>query len=414
MFPGAEHAVTKQGAFREDANMEKKQKQPGWLSSNSFGNLVREYREQMGISQEDVAKQWGYTREDVSLIERGKRKLDQIEQVSRLANILQIPYERLDAIGKGIPHRTIQPQHPLEADDAILQALLAPAQATVKLSWLVWYADKEEVIVDTLAQTTATLEQAINDRRGSLLKPALQVLAYAHEMMGKIEFDRLDYKEANGHYQAMYELGEELHDHDVLALSLIRQGDLLRRRGRYELALNRLQASEMHAQHASSPHIQGMREQTLARASAEYGDKATFQRAIEKAQTAVETVTPNLDTISSQFTRVSVLEEKAQGHTLLWEPEEAITIYKETERIQPFRPIRAKGVFTILKAQAYTYAGDVDIGIAYAIEGLNLARQYQSKRHVTRVQRMYDRLRVTPLGTHPRMRDLKDALAAVH
>ncbi len=101
MFPGAEHAVTKQGAFREDANMEKKQKQPGWLSSNSFGNLVREYREQMGISQEDVAKQWGYTREYVSLIERGKRKLDQIEQVSRLANILQIPYERLDAIGKG-------------------------------------------------------------------------------------------------------------------------------------------------------------------------------------------------------------------------------------------------------------------------------------------------------------------------
>ncbi len=172
-----------------------KKNQPVWLSRNSFGNLVRQYREQMGMSQEDVATQWGYTREYVSLIERGKRKLDQLEQVSRLADILQIPHERLDAIGRGIPHLAIAPRHPLEADDAVLQALLTPAQATVKLSWLVWYADKEVVIVDNLIQTIASLEQAINDRRGNLLKPAQQVLAYAHEMMGKIEFDRLAYKE---------------------------------------------------------------------------------------------------------------------------------------------------------------------------------------------------------------------------
>lgn len=417
MFPMRNNVLRGKWQFIGDENMGKRpgdKRQPGWLSSNSFGNLVREYREQMGMSQEDVAKQWGYTREYVSLIERGKRKLDQLEQVSRLADILQIPYERLDAIGRGIPSRTIQPQHPLEADDAILQALLAPAQATVKLSWLVWYADKEVVIVDNLAQTIATLEQAITDRRGKLLKPALQVLAYAHEMMGKIEFDRLDYKEANSHYQEMYELGEELHDHDLLALSLIRQGDLLRRRGRYELALNRLQAAERYTKFTSSSHIQGMREQTLARASAEFGDKATFQRAIEQAQLIVEHITPNLDTISSQFTRVGVLEEKAQGYTLLWEPQEAIAIYKETEQLQPFRPIRAKGVFTILKAQAHTYAGDVDTGVAYAIDGLNLARQYQSRRHISRVQRMYDRLRTTPLATHPRMRDLKEALMTVH
>ena len=410
MFPGAEHYVTKQEVISGGVLMVKKKRQDGVLSRDSFGKLVREYREQMGMSQEDVAQQWGYTREYVSLIERGKRKLDQLEQVSRLADILQIPHERLDAIGKGIPTRTLQAQHPLEADDALLQALLAPAQATVKLSWLVWYADKEPVIVDTLTQTIVALEQAINDRRGILLKPAMQVLAYAHEMMGKIEFDTLNYKEANSHYQEMYELGEELHDQDILALSLIRQGDLLRRRGRYELTLNRLQAAETHARHAESAHIRGMREQTLARASAEYGDKATFQRAIEQAQSIVEQIVPNLDTISSQFTHIGVLEEKAQGHTLLWEPEKAIAIYKETEQIQPVRPIRAKGVFTILKAQAYAYAGDVDTGVVYALEGLHLAKQYQSRRHVSRVQRMYDRLRTTPLATHPRMRDLKDAL----
>ena len=57
--------------------MDKSQKQPSGLRSNAFGKLVREYREQMGLSQEEVAEKWGYTREYVSLIERGKRKLDQ-------------------------------------------------------------------------------------------------------------------------------------------------------------------------------------------------------------------------------------------------------------------------------------------------------------------------------------------------
>ena len=52
--------------------MEKNEKRPQGLRSNAFGKLVREYREQMGLSQEEVAERWGYTREYVSLIESGK------------------------------------------------------------------------------------------------------------------------------------------------------------------------------------------------------------------------------------------------------------------------------------------------------------------------------------------------------
>jgi transcriptional regulator with XRE-family HTH domain len=43
----------------------------------------------------ELAERWGFTREYVSQIERGKRKLDKQEQVSRLADILNIPEERL-------------------------------------------------------------------------------------------------------------------------------------------------------------------------------------------------------------------------------------------------------------------------------------------------------------------------------
>src|SRR6266480_5666983 len=78
------------------------------ISGNTFGKLVRAYREQRHWTQEELAEKWGYTREYVSQIERGKRKLDRTDQVVRLAEILDIPYERLEAIGKGIPQHKLR------------------------------------------------------------------------------------------------------------------------------------------------------------------------------------------------------------------------------------------------------------------------------------------------------------------
>jgi hypothetical protein len=73
---------------------------------------------------------------------------------------------------------------------------------------------------------------------------------------------------------------------------------------------------------------------------------------------------------------------------------------------------RDLGNFTILRAQAHAYAGNVDTGVKLALDGLAFARRYGSPRHVSRVQRMYDRLSQTPIGTSARMRDLAEALRA--
>ena len=52
-------------------------------------------------------------------IDRGKRKLDRTDQVVRLAEILEIPYERLEAIGKGNPQQKLIAQRLEEADDVL-------------------------------------------------------------------------------------------------------------------------------------------------------------------------------------------------------------------------------------------------------------------------------------------------------
>src|SRR6185312_14810845 len=109
----------------EDETMPHKQR-PIEQNSNNFGKLVRAYREQRNWSQEQLAEKWGYTREYVSLIERGKRKLDRIDQINHLADILEIPSEQLDAIGRGIPQRKPETQSLQVADEVLLQTLLEP------------------------------------------------------------------------------------------------------------------------------------------------------------------------------------------------------------------------------------------------------------------------------------------------
>src|SRR5579884_2374254 len=209
------------------------------LTDNAFGKLVKSFRKQRGWSQGKLAERWGHTREYVSLVERGQRKLEKQEQIHRLADILGIPDEQLERIGKGIPQRKVL--SPLEDKDALIQVLLEPAQNTVKMSWLVWYGNGG--IVDTessLKTLLLQLEDVLQSYKGDFEKPALRIEAYAHEMLGNIAIERIKTEEATAHFQEMYDIAEELNDAELLALALIHQSEMLRRSHRYEAAIRRL------------------------------------------------------------------------------------------------------------------------------------------------------------------------------
>jgi tetratricopeptide (TPR) repeat protein len=291
-----------------------------------------------------------------------------------------------------------------------MQALLEPSLATVKLSWLLWLADGVNIpVANSLTDLITKLEDTLTKHHGKFLKPAQQVLASAHEMSGKIAFDQLQYTQANGHFHEMVALGEELRDPDIQVLAKIYLADILRKRGRYQTAVALLEGMQPLAATAS-PVVQGVRWRILARAHSSYAEPAKFLQTIDAAQEIAITLQETVDTQVHEFNLREVLQERAQGYTMLWQPEKALAIYQETDALRPFRPIRDLGSYTIVKAQAYSYAGDIDEGIHLALKGIELARVYGSKRHVSRVQGMYDRLSVTSLGNHPRLRDLKEAL----
>ena len=377
------------------------------MDGNAFGKLVRAYREQRGWKQGELAERWGFTREYVSQIERGKRKLDKPEQVTRLADILGISEDQLAQVGKGMPPKKLSAQHPGESDDILLQALLEPAQTTVKLSWLIWQGNSMPTdLADNLTQLESRLNEALGLYRGQFHKQALRILAYLHEMLGKQAVERLSIQDATRHFQEMYDIAEELNDMDLLTLSTVHQAELFRRRGRFEAAFRRLGAAEARVRGAS-PWLEGFLWKIYARNFFVYGDEQNFLRAIDRASAIAEETVPTIDTITHHFDKVEVLQEKAQGYTMLWKPEKALEIYQQTDALRPFRPLRDQSSYHIVKAQAYCYSGELKMGIDHALTGLHMAEKLHSGRYVMRLQQMSERLSVTKIGKETPMRELR-------
>ena len=379
------------------------------LDQNRFGELVKAYRKQRGWTQEELAERWGHSRAYVSLIEAGKKKLDSVAQVVRLADILDIPQEKLEAIGRGIPTRQADARPAGQADDALFQMLLAPGRDMVRLSYMVWLADQHPVIEENLRNLVFNLDQALTAYRGEFKKPAQQLLAYAHQMQGKMAFDHLDLSAASGHFSDMIDLGHELNDADIITTGMVHQGSILRKRGRFEQAIRCFEAAKPFADVASA-NVQGVRYTLMSRGYYDFGNEQGFLRAINSALSIATDMKDSIDSLANEFSLDDVLCEQASGFTELWKPEKALEIYKETDRLRPSRLLREKGSYTINKAQAYLHMGDFGQGIKLSLEGIQLASEYQSKRHILWLDKTYNRLRMLPIGQDKRLDTLRDAL----
>jgi transcriptional regulator with XRE-family HTH domain len=383
-----------------------------FMDTNAFGKLVRTYREQREWTQDELAERWGFTREYVSQIERGKRKLDKPEQVARLADVLGISEEQLTNVGKKLPFKQLSTRRSAEHDELLLEALLEPAQTTVKLSWLI--AQGNGMLVDltsNLHNLERRLSGALEQYRGQFHQPALRILASVHELLGKQAVERTATQDAMTHFQEMYDIAEELRDRDLLTLATIHQAAMFRRRGRFEASFRRFEVAERYARDASR-WLQGFLWKMYARNFYVYGNEQGFLRAIDRAASIAENIEANVDTLTNGFDKISVLEERGQGHTMLWKPEKALAIYQETDKMRPFRPLREQSSSLIVKAQAYCYSGNLQAGIEHALAGLRIAEKLQSVRYVVRLQQMYDRLKVTPIGKERAMLDLFSEIIA--
>ena len=168
------------------------------------------------------------------------------------------------------------------------------------------------------------------------------------QMQGKIAFDRLDFAAASGYFSEMIDLGQELNDSDIITLGMVNQGSIFRKRGRFEQALRCFEATKPYAD-VASPSVQGIRYNLMARGYYDSGDEQGFLRTIHAALDIAADMKDSIASLANDFSLDDVLQEQASGFTELWKPEKAIEIYKETDRLRPFRPLRDQGHIQLTK-----------------------------------------------------------------
>jgi tetratricopeptide (TPR) repeat protein len=294
-----------------------------------------------------------------------------------------------------LPHQRRAIADALEATDAELEVLLFPTSEAEQPT-----GDIAKVIEALEIAPSITAEGVQN-------RPVLRLLGHAHHALGDVAFDRLRFGDAADHYHQAHELALEIGDADMAALALTQLGDIARRRRRYRAALRLFESADDNSASAAAL-TQVQHAQTVARAHAEFGDRSAFDNAIGHAEQLANWVAPEHHQEGDHSPR-GVRFERAQGYTVLGDAAAALAIY---ESEQPtFRTMRERGNFLIIHAQAIALAGHLDEGIRLAIEGLDLARTYDSPRHVSRVQRMHDRLTTVWAPSEPHLAELSEALA---
>ncbi len=269
------------------------------------------------------------------------------------------------------------------------------------MSWLIWYGNGGVINIESSLQALVRqIDDILRMYRGQFYRPALRIQAYAHEMLGKMAIEHVKTKEAVAHFQEMYDIAEELNDADLLAQALIHQAEMLRRSHRYEAAVRRMNRAEEYIRRHSgevSQHTQGILWKASAMNHYVNGNEKEFLRTIDQAEELAESLPVTVDVLSSDFDKVEVLQVRALGYTHLWQPEKALEIYKQTDKLRPFRPLRDLSSYHIVKAQTYCFAGDVKNGVKHAMQGMTMAESFQSIRYVIRLRQLCERLSATQL-----------------
>ncbi len=160
----------------------------------------------------------------------------------------------------------------------------------------------------------------------------------------------------------------------------------------------------------SDDGIQGLRYLNIARAYYFLGDEKPFLRSMNPALELASQMKEENESLAYWFNLDVALQFQAWGYTALKKPKKAIEIYQKIDHLCSSRPLRDQGAYTIENARAYLELGDLEKGTELALQGLELASTYKSKRHVARLDATYNKLRTTPLGKEKKLHLLRDAL----
>ena len=340
-----------------------------------LAQMLTSYLETKHITQTDLAALLNVDERTLRRWKNGESILTDVRELKRIAEILGVEPEQLGVVS------SIHMPLSIEEIDKALAHVWA----------LVGKARNYEARVCG--------EKLIRDLRSQITKEDDQLLlrlARTHHVTGYVTSLNTHTDElfkAIEHFDQMEHIARIIHDDTLLNLALTYHGDMLRRGGDTDEAINYLEAARDRTPLADIA-AKGNGIQLLGRAYIQKRDVDGFERALAEAAHLVDKIDPNESSTRGLYSMGTVLEEYGRSYGTLGQMQKSLEYIDKAEKELP-SSTRWKILLMTTKTVTFVRGGEYKLGGELAIEAAQMCRAYGNIRCLERiygVQRYLDRL----------------------
>jgi tetratricopeptide (TPR) repeat protein len=299
------------------------------------GIVIREAREAIGMTQEELAACWHADGRIVSpryvkAVEAGDRIIADCEQLRYLSRILRIPPWRF---GLSEYNPFTQQFEATEGDTSLFDVSLDLAEQIItrisRSRRAVPLPQTEEALsgVDKLFAYYRQLPTAqLQDKR------FLRLFTYYEQLKGMLYKEHRQYNRALQTFHSMHTTALQLGEPGPIAVALVAIGAELDRMGRHEEAIDALELARDESFAASKP-VMAYAHAYLARAYSSSGDALHFERSIYAARNIADAYKHYGDGLENVYHPPSgILAELSYGYIEVGEPQKTLAMRPEIER----------------------------------------------------------------------------------
>ncbi|GCE11968.1 helix-turn-helix domain-containing protein [Tengunoibacter tsumagoiensis] len=334
---------------------------------SAVGQVIRAHRKARGLTQKQLASELGVEARTLRMYENGERTLENISDLRRIANLLEIdPVELGLAASRHHISTVAQVQEGIErAAMLISQACFIEAQSTIDTFF-------RNVIHHTNNNDIAFLS----------------ALAQAHCVAGQTHAITRRTREAEYiliHFQKMAQIAEAINDLGLLSVAYAYQADIKRRRGEKAQAIHLLEQLAESIPPANIP-ARGLNALLLSRAYASNEDYTSFEREIGRAEELAHThLTPNPPFLF--FSLGFVYEECVAIYARMGKHEKSQKYLQLAQQFLPSNNL-CNMLLTIDRAEMMICCGDILQAMPLLIEVAHLAQMYSHQHLIERLYRL--------------------------
>ena len=351
----------------------------GRETGRDLGEFLRGYRHAAGVTQQQVADMLGYDRTYISMIERGRRYVNDRGALAHIARTLAIPPHMLGIAGP---------------DDASYKAMLVFGASVVRLAELARYGGRAAEAVSELWPLITRLEARVADGRAD--PDVMRLLAQARVSFGVALGDLLPEERlataARWTGRAL-RVALDLGDRNLLASVLRRHGNELRKAGYAGASVVRLRQS---LEIDDRPGRAGSGLVLLARAAASAGQADLFDATSAQCVRLLDQVSDH-EVLFNAFT---VREVCLRGLLNTDRPRQAVALAESfTADEQPPAP-QWRVIERITTADVLASAGDARTAVEVLAGTVRDAEALRLPHQMQRIIRLAQQPAIRSAGQH--------------